>query len=114
MPAPLSSLKILDFSTLLPGPFASKTLADLGAEVLRVETSSRLDITRIHPANLKVDFLLYQSAKRSLLLKHLPLNQQEFLKQMVLEAVWRNLKLLMKKGAQAFYSNAITASAIIV
>ena len=31
MSAPLSSLKILDFSTLLPGPFASKTFADLGA-----------------------------------------------------------------------------------
>lgn len=53
MSAPLSSLKILDFSTLLPGPFASKTLADLGAEVLRVETSSRPDITRSLPANVR-------------------------------------------------------------
>jgi alpha-methylacyl-CoA racemase len=33
----LSNLKILDFSTLLPGPFATLLLADLGAEVLRVE-----------------------------------------------------------------------------
>jgi len=29
MSAPLSSLKILDFSTLLPGPYASMMLADL-------------------------------------------------------------------------------------
>ena len=36
MLGPLSSLKILDFSTLLPGPFATMMLADMGAEVLRL------------------------------------------------------------------------------
>ena len=65
MPAPLSSLKILDFSTLLPGPFASKTLADLGAEVLRVETSSRPDITRSLPANVKGGLNAHASLNRS-------------------------------------------------
>lgn len=42
----LSSLKILDFSTLLPGPFATMMLADMGAEVLRVEAPNRADLTR--------------------------------------------------------------------
>ncbi|MEY8201103.1 MAG: CaiB/BaiF CoA-transferase family protein [Colwellia sp.] len=42
----LSNLKILDFSTLLPGPFATLALADLGAEVLRVEAPNRVDLTR--------------------------------------------------------------------
>ena len=37
MTAPLSSLKILDFSTLLPGPYATMILADLGADVIRIE-----------------------------------------------------------------------------
>ena len=37
MPSPLHSLKVLDFSTLLPGPYATLLLADLGAEVLRIE-----------------------------------------------------------------------------
>jgi crotonobetainyl-CoA:carnitine CoA-transferase CaiB-like acyl-CoA transferase len=47
---PLSSLKILDFSGLLPGPYASMMLADLGAEVLRVESPTRPDLVRsIHP-----------------------------------------------------------------
>lgn len=36
----LSGLKILDFSTLLPGPFATLLLADLGAEVIHVERPS--------------------------------------------------------------------------
>src|SRR5690606_25413935 len=49
MQGPLSSLKILDFSTLLPGPFASMLLADMGAEVLRVESPSRMDLVRLLP-----------------------------------------------------------------
>ena len=49
MSAPLASLKILDFSTLLPGPFASLLLADMGAEVLRIESPSRMDLLRVLP-----------------------------------------------------------------
>ncbi|MDH1263371.1 CaiB/BaiF CoA-transferase family protein [Pseudomonas sp. GD03944] len=49
MKGPLSSLKILDFSTLLPGPFASLLLADMGADVLRVESPTRLDLVRVLP-----------------------------------------------------------------
>ncbi|MGA4635171.1 CaiB/BaiF CoA transferase family protein [Pseudomonas solani] len=49
MTGPLASLKILDFSTLLPGPFASLLLADMGAEVLRVESPSRMDLVRVLP-----------------------------------------------------------------
>ena len=30
----LNGYKVLDFSTLLPGPYATMTLADMGAEVL--------------------------------------------------------------------------------
>ncbi|SFQ23473.1 Crotonobetainyl-CoA:carnitine CoA-transferase CaiB [Pseudomonas borbori] len=49
MSAPLSSLKVLDFSTLLPGPFATLLLADMGAEILRVESASRVDLVRNLP-----------------------------------------------------------------
>lgn len=49
MRGPLSSLKVLDFSTLLPGPFASLLLADMGAEVLRVESPTRPDLLRVMP-----------------------------------------------------------------
>ena len=49
MTTPLSSLKILDFSALLPGPFGSMMLADLGADVLRVEAPGRPDMARFIP-----------------------------------------------------------------
>ena len=49
MAGPLSSLKVLDFSTLLPGPYATMMLADMGADVVRVEAPDRLDLTRVMP-----------------------------------------------------------------
>lgn len=49
MSGPLSTLKILDFSTLLPGPFCSLYLADMGAEVLRIESPTRQDLVRVIP-----------------------------------------------------------------
>ena len=49
MSGPLSSLKVLDFSGLLPGPFGTLLLADMGAEVLRVESPGRPDMVRLMP-----------------------------------------------------------------
>ncbi len=37
MTLPLAGLRVLDLSRLLPGPFATMVLADLGADVVRVE-----------------------------------------------------------------------------
>lgn len=45
----LKGLKVLDFSTLLPGPFATLYLADMGAEVIHVESPTRPDLIRLFP-----------------------------------------------------------------
>lgn len=45
----LNGLKILDFCSLLPGPLATMMFADLGAEVIHVESERRVDLMRIMP-----------------------------------------------------------------
>ena len=45
----LDGLKILDFSTLLPGPFATLMLADMGAEVLKISSKSKADLVADYP-----------------------------------------------------------------
>ena len=49
MAGPLQELRILDFTTLLPGPYATMGLADMGADVLRVVSGSRPDLTDFAP-----------------------------------------------------------------
>ncbi|MFP5441303.1 MAG: CaiB/BaiF CoA transferase family protein [Gammaproteobacteria bacterium] len=49
MAGPLSSLKVLDFSALLPGPFGTMVLADMGADVVRLESPTRPDMVRALP-----------------------------------------------------------------
>ncbi|MBN9669027.1 CaiB/BaiF CoA transferase family protein [Roseibium aggregatum] len=46
---PLSGVRVLDFSRILSGPYASMVLADLGAEVIKVEPVGSGDETRNFP-----------------------------------------------------------------
>ena len=42
-PLPLVAVRVLDFSRLLPGPYCSQILTDLGAEVIRIDDATRPD-----------------------------------------------------------------------
>lgn len=49
MAGSLEGIKILDFTTLLPGPYATMILSDLGADVVRVVSESRPDLVNFLP-----------------------------------------------------------------
>ena len=48
----LTGLKILDFSTLLPGPYATLVMADMGAEVVSIAAPGRPDILTEWPPEI--------------------------------------------------------------
>ncbi|WP_250658747.1 CaiB/BaiF CoA transferase family protein [Alkalimarinus coralli] len=88
MTGPLASLKILDFSTLLPGPYASMMLADMGAEVLRIESPTRLDLVRVLPpmdGDTSASHAFLNRGKRSLSLDLKKEGAVEIIKKLVKE-----------------------------
>jgi crotonobetainyl-CoA:carnitine CoA-transferase CaiB-like acyl-CoA transferase len=62
---PLSGIKILDLSRLLPGPLATQMLADMGAEVIKIEDFNSPDYIRFFPPFVGDDSALYLSLNRS-------------------------------------------------
>ncbi|WP_421980274.1 CaiB/BaiF CoA transferase family protein [Roseibium sp.] len=72
--APLKGLKILDFSQFLAGPYATLRLADLGADVIKIERSGKGDLSRyLYVSDVLIDgestiFHAINRGKRSLAL----------------------------------------------
>ena len=79
MPAPLAGVRVLDFTRFLAGPFCTMQLADLGADVVKVE---RPDVAREFSTREGHDtyfFLSSNRAKRSLALDYASAEGREVL-----------------------------------
>lgn len=62
---PLAGTRVLDFTRLLPGPFATLWLADLGADVLKVEERSGGDWVRAIPPDVDGSGALFHALNRN-------------------------------------------------
>jgi crotonobetainyl-CoA:carnitine CoA-transferase CaiB-like acyl-CoA transferase len=66
---PLSGIRVLDFTTLLPGPLATLALADAGATVIKVERPGSGELGRANTprhGNESIQFALLNRGKKSL------------------------------------------------
>jgi len=69
--APLAGIRVVDFSTLLPGPMCSLLLAQAGAEVINIERPGHGDEMRSYTPKFgadSVNFALLNQGKRSVAL----------------------------------------------
>lgn len=86
----LAGLKVLDFSTLLPGPFATTMLADLGAEVLRVSGPGKKDLVFDYPpyiegTNISVNQAWLGRNKKTMILNLKKVEAIKMVKRLIME-----------------------------
>ncbi|MBV7483192.1 CaiB/BaiF CoA-transferase family protein [Bordetella sp. BOR01] len=70
-PAALEGIRVLDFSRMLPGPWCTQMLGDLGADVIKIEQPGIGDLGRHNSPNFKCDSVYFNTVnlnKRSLAL----------------------------------------------
>lgn len=80
---PLQGIRILDLTRLLPGPFITQLLADMGAEVIKIETPAVGDYSRLAPREMGLGglFEMINQGKKSVAVNYRnPRGREAFLK----------------------------------
>lgn len=62
---PLQSIRVLDLSRLLPGPFCTMLLADFGAEVIKIEAPDLGDYARQYEPKIDENSVMFHSLNRN-------------------------------------------------
>ncbi len=105
MTAPLTNLKILDFSTLLPGPYATMMLADLGADIIRIQAPNRPDLTEMMPPfdeeGISSGHALLSRSKRNLGLNPKAPGSTEIVKKLIVEQGYNIIVEQFRPGVMA-------------
>jgi alpha-methylacyl-CoA racemase len=86
---PLAGIRVLDFSTLLPGPLATLILAEAGAEVLKIERPPSGEDMRTyapHWGESSANFALLNRGKKSLMLDLKNTDERDRLRSLIAHA----------------------------
>jgi len=89
MTQPLAGVRVLDFSTLLPGPMATLVLSEAGANVIKVERPERGDEMRSYVPKLgddSLNFGLLNRGKKSIAIDLKADDAKEMLKPLIEQA----------------------------
>src|ERR1700716_3150281 len=90
MSQPLSGIRVLDLSRLLPGAYASQMMADFGADVIKVEEPGSGDYGRFMPPHgaggMSLYYLAINRNKRSMTLNLKSAEGREIFLRMVRKA----------------------------
>ncbi|HWM83282.1 MAG TPA: CaiB/BaiF CoA-transferase family protein [Pseudolabrys sp.] len=62
---PLRNVRVIDFSRLLPGPWCTQTLGDLGADVIKIEQPEIGDYSRFNPPVYRSVGVYFNSINRN-------------------------------------------------
>lgn len=62
---PLAGVRVLDFSRLLPGPWCTQMLGDLGADVIKVEQPGTGDLSRYNPPSYRSSSTYFNGVNRN-------------------------------------------------
>ena len=82
---PLVGLRVLDLTRLLPGPLGTMMMADMGAEVLKIENPNSPDYVRMFPPyqnGESLNYIAYNRSKKSVLLDYTTAEGRETLLQL--------------------------------
>jgi len=90
---PLEGMRVLDLTRLLPGPYCTQLLADMGADVIKVEDPAGGDSLRSNPpvtkSGMSIHFHVLNRNKRSIALDLKRADGRELL--MELAGTWANV-----------------------
>ncbi len=73
----LQGIKIIDLTRLLPGPLATHLLAQMGAEVIKIESPKRMDYARASGQQVDGASILFHQLNHNKTLKILDYNSEE-------------------------------------
>src|SRR5438876_11501202 len=86
VPAALEGITVLDFTRLLPGPFCTQLLCNLGADVIKIEDPQLGDYMRSVPPlvhDVSYPFAMVNRGKRSLAVDLKTSEGQEIIRRLV-------------------------------